>query len=471
MLDILIVEDDAGSREALAAWVVRQGSTCRATADLASARAALAERTPDLTLLDLELPDGSGLELLAALRDLPDTDVVMISGKTTVDAAIEALRQGARDFLTKPIVLPRLAAILKDLTVSAARRRELRRMRDELRDAGRFGDIVGASPVMRKVYDAIERVAPTDETVLVIGPTGTGKELAAAMVHRLSRRASGPFVALNCGAVSATLIESELFGHERGSFTGADRQRKGVFEQAQGGTLFLDEITEMTREMQVRLLRVLETGVLTRVGGASETRLDVRIIAATNRDPHAAVDAGVLRQDLLYRLCVFPLLLPPLSARGDDVALLAGSFLTQLNTENGTGKVFTQAALKRLGAWYWPGNVRELRNVVRRAWIMAGDLIDAVDVGIDDPLPSRATTPEDLVLRPGMRIEQAERQLIEATLSHVKGNKRTASDLLGISLKTLYSRLGVYAALQVADANGDPRARFAAAKDQLASCQ
>ncbi len=446
MLDVLIVEDDAASREALAAWITRQGMTCRTAADLAAARVALAESAPDLALVDLELPDGSGLDLFGVLADLPDTDVVMVSGKTTIDAAIEALRLGARDFLTKPIALPRLAAILKDLAVSAARRRELRRVRDQLRDAGRFGDIVGVSPVMRRVYDAIERVAPTQETVLVIGPTGSGKELAAGMVHRLSRRASGPFVALNCGAVSANLIESELFGHERGSFTGADRQRKGVFEQAEGGTLFLDEITEMTPDMQIRLLRVLETGTLTRVGGASEIRFDVRIIAATNRDPHKAVEAGVLRLDLLYRLYVFPLILPALRARGDDVLLLATSFLTQLNEENQTGKVFTQAALERLGAWQWPGNVRELRNVVRRSWIMSGDTIDAGDVAIDEPAAAPAGHCEDVVLRPGIRIDDAEKQLIEATLSHVNGNKRTASKLLGISLKTLYTRLSVYGA-------------------------
>jgi len=447
MLHVLIVEDDVASREALAAWMAQQGMSCRTAGDLLAARAALAESVPDLLLLDLELPDGSGLGLFDELRDMPDTDVVMISGKTTVDTAIEALRCGARDFLTKPVALPRLEKILDDLKIGAARRRELRRVREELRDAGRFGDIVGVSPAMRKVYDAIERVAPTDETVFVIGPTGTGKELTAAMVHRLSRRASGPFVALNCGAISPNLIESELFGHERGSFTGAERQRKGVFEQAQGGTLFLDEITEMSPDMQIRLLRVLETGLLTRVGGAGEVKLDVRIIAATNRDPHQAVETGALRQDLLYRLYVFPLLLPTLREREDDVALLAASFLAALNDEHRTGKVFTPEALGALRAWQWPGNVRELRNVVRRAWVLSGDVIDARDVVLEDG--ATAPTPggiDGLVLRPGTSIQDAEQQLIEATLAHVNGDKRAASDLLGISLKTLYTRLSVYAA-------------------------
>jgi two-component system, NtrC family, response regulator AtoC len=451
MLDVLIVEDDAASAEALATWITRQGMSCRVTADLSAARAALAQDAPDLALVDVELPDGSGLQLFDVLRELPGTEVVMISGKTTVDTAIEALRLGARDFLTKPVKLPRLAALVKDLSTSLARRRELRRVRDELRAAGRFGQIVGVSPVMLKVYDAIERVAPTDETVLIIGPTGTGKELAAAMVHQLSLRAGGPFVALNCGAVPANLIESELFGHERGAFTGADRQRKGVFEQAEGGTLFLDEITEMTPDMQVRLLRVLETGVLKRVGGSAPITLDARIIAATNRDPHAAVEAGVLRQDLLYRLYVFPLLLPPLSERGGDVVLLASSFLAQLNEENHTEKTCTPAALQALSARPWPGNVRELRNAVRRAWILCGDVLEAGDVAGDGQVAppaggQPAGSQDELVVRPGMRIKDVERQLIEATLSHVNGNKHTASDLLGISVKTLYTRLSVYAA-------------------------
>jgi two-component system response regulator AtoC len=445
MLDVLIVDDDVCSRETLAAWIGHQGMSCRAAADLADARAAVAENAPDLALLDIDLPHGSSLNLFNDLRDLPGTDVVMISGKTSVDAAIEAFRLGARNFLTKPIVLPRLASILRERSISAPWRRELRRVRDELRDAGRFGDLVGVSPAMRKVYREIERVAPTDETVLIHGATGTGKELTAAMIHRLSRRASGPFVALNCGAIPASLIESELFGHERGSFTGADRQRKGVFERAQGGTLFLDEITEMTPDMQVRLLRVLETDLLTRVGGVSEVDLDVRIIAATNRDPHAAVEAGELRLDLFYRLYAFPLLLPPLKDRGEDVELLAGSFLSRLNQEHQTGKVFTRSALQRLGAWHWPGNVRELRNVVDRAWIMSDELIDTCDVTIDDSASPHPGAHGKVVVRPGVSIEVVERQLIEATLAHVGGDKRTASELLGISLKTLYSRLNLYA--------------------------
>ncbi|MGQ0553583.1 MAG: sigma-54-dependent transcriptional regulator [Planctomycetota bacterium] len=446
MLDVLIVEDDAASRDALAAWVEQRGLRCRSSGSLAAARAALIEAAPDIILLDLMLPDGSGLQLLDDLRKLPESDVVVISGNSTVRMTVDSFHSGAYDVLTTPLKLPQLETLLQKLTVSTARRRELRRVRGELPGTGHFGDLVGISPVMRRLYKSIEQVAPTDETVLLSGPTGSGKELVAAVVHRFSRRASAPFVALNCGAISAGLIESELFGHERGAFTGADRQRKGVFEQACGGTLFLDEITEMTADMQVRLLRVLEAGVLTRVGGTASIKLDVRIIAATNRDPYAAMLAGNLRQDLFYRLYVVPLVLPALNERGDDVNLLAKHFLARLSLDHGESKVFSAPALQKIAAWSWPGNVRELRNAVRRAWLVSGDTIEAEHVTLAASTAPGCDAGGDVVLRPGTRIDAAEKLLIQATLTHVRGDKRVASDLLGISLKTLYSRLSVYAA-------------------------
>jgi two-component system, NtrC family, response regulator AtoC len=317
------------------------------------------------------------------------------------------------------------------------------RRSEELRDTGCFGLMVGVSPAMRAVYATIERVAPTDATVFVIGATGTGKELAANMVHRLSRRAAGPFVALNCGAVAANLIESELFGHERGAFTGAERQHRGLFERASGGTLFLDEVTEMAPDLQVRLLRVLERGELVRVGGSDPVPIDVRIIAASNRDPQAAVLDGTLRQDLLYRLYVVPLRMPCLAERDQDLALLATRFLAQLNDEHGTATVFAHGVPKALAARRWPGNVRELRNAVHRAWILSDDVIEADTLAMDERLPPAADA--ELRLRAGMSIREVERHLIETTLMHVKGDKLAASDLLGISIKTLYTRLSVYA--------------------------
>jgi two-component system, NtrC family, response regulator AtoC len=461
MLTVLIVEDDADARAALHAWIERQGHSVEEAETLEAARASLAARPCDLVLVDLELPDGSGLELAAELRDLADTDCVIVSGKATVESAIEALRLGARDFLPKPVELPRLQSLLQIMARATALRREVRQLRGELKRLGRFGDMVGVSPAMQRVYEALERVAPTDETVLVTGETGTGKELTAATIHRLSRRTGKPFVALNCGGVAPTLIESELFGHERGAFTGADRLRKGVFEQADGGTLFLDEITEMPPEMQVKLLRVLETFKVTRVGGNTELSVDVRIVAATNRDPHEAVRAGALRQDLLYRLLVFPVALPPLRDRRGDVAQLAEIFLRAVDKDReGEPRSFTAAAQERLAAYRWPGNVRELRNVVRRAAIMAtGETIDVRDLPLEGtPAPAVVTAgAESPQLRPGMTVEEAERKLIEATLAHADGDKRQAAEMLGISLKTLYTRLKVYDAARSATAAAEAR--------------
>lgn len=464
MLDVLIVEDDDASREALDAWLRAQGLDCRPCEDIAAGRAAVAERLPDLAILDLELPDGSGLELLSELSELADTEVVMASGRTTVDAAIDALRLGARDFLTKPLDMDRLGLIVRNLARTAELRREVNALRGELRRMGRFGSLVGSSPAMQKVYEQIERVAPTSETVFVTGSTGTGKEVTAATLHQLSRRSKQPLVALNCGAVPANLIESELFGHERGAFTGADKRHKGVFERASGGTLLLDELAEMPLEAQVKLLRVLETSRLTRVGGSEEIEVDVRVIAATNRDPHEAVADGCMREDLLYRLYVFPIELPDLAERGDDVIMLAQVFLDQLNEKNDTAKVLSRAAKAKLRAHDWPGNIRELLNAIRRAHIMAredeigpGELpfdVDASalrddDAGEDEGRAS--VKPVDvpagsIVIEPGLSIAEVEQRLIEATLEQLDGDKKSAAKQLGISLKTLYARLKVYAA-------------------------
>jgi DNA-binding NtrC family response regulator len=321
--------------------------------------------------------------------------------------------------------------------------REIGSLRGELRRLGRFGGLVGASPRMQAVYDLVTKVAPTDVPVLVVGETGTGKEVVANTVHAMSRRREHPFVAVNCGAIAPGVIESELFGHERGSFTGADRAHKGYFEKATGGTLFLDEITEMTAELQVKLLRALETGKVERVGGGDPVKVDVRVVAATNRRPEQAVADGRLREDLLYRLNVFPIVLPPLRERGEDVVLIAEDFLAGLNKEcQGPVKTFTRAALARLRAHSWPGNVRELRNVVQRAFILAQNEIDV------DALPlgggSEERSGASMVVRVGTTIEEAEKRLILATLEHCAGDKKAAAELLGISLKTLYNRLNVY---------------------------
>jgi DNA-binding NtrC family response regulator len=295
---------------------------------------------------------------------------------------------------------------------------------------------------MQALYEMLNRVAPTDASVFLIGESGTGKDLAAQTLHLLSRRSKAPFLPLNCGAISPTLIESELFGHERGSFTGAQRRHKGYFERAHMGTLFLDEITEMPIELQVKLLRVLETGTVVRIGGDQAVDVDVRVIAATNRDPQKAVNDGKLREDLLYRLQVFPVHMPPLRERGDDVQLLADYFLGQLNERQGTGKLFSEEAMDRLRSHSWPGNVRELKNVVHRAFIMADNEITPRclprEVGGD------SGSVRSLNFQVGTSIEEVERRLIMATLDAYGGNKRKTADVLGVSLKTLYNRLNTY---------------------------
>jgi DNA-binding NtrC family response regulator len=305
---------------------------------------------------------------------------------------------------------------------------------------GRFGQLHGASEAMRNVYAMIERVAPTPATVFVVGESGSGKELVARTIHDRSESRRGPFVAINCGAIPTNLIEAELFGHEKGAFTGASRQHRGCFERAAGGTLFLDEITEMAPEMQVRLLRVLATGRFMRAGGDGEIAADARIIAATNRDPQSAVRDGLLREDLMYRLAVFPIHLPPLAERDGDAELIAELFLRELNERDGTDKRFSRAALSAIRTYGWPGNVRELRNAVQRAFIMAEDVVD-INLGelAGPEIPGMC-----LKFPVGTSIAEMERQAIYATLDHCKGNKRRCAEILGVSLKTLYNRLAAY---------------------------
>jgi len=307
---------------------------------------------------------------------------------------------------------------------------------------GRFGRLYGSSPVMQEVYRMIEKVAPTEATVFITGESGCGKELVARTIHERSPRGRGPFVAINCGAIPQNLIEAELFGHERGAFTGANRQHRGCFERAEGGTLFLDEITEMAPEMQVRLLRVLETGRFMRVGGDGEIRTNVRVLTATNRDALDAVRDGRLREDLMYRLAVFPIVLPPLREREGDTELLAEHFLQMLNVEAGASKRFSRAALTTIRAHHWPGNVRELKNAVHRAFIMAEDMVELDLAGLACP----AVEGECLRVPVGTSLAEMERQAIFATLDHCRGNKRRAAEMLGVSLKTLYNRLTAYQA-------------------------
>ncbi|MGH7338050.1 MAG: sigma-54-dependent transcriptional regulator, partial [Myxococcota bacterium] len=344
----LLVDDQPSHLEAMQALVERRGFQTRTAGSLASARKALEEENFDLLITDLQLPDGTSLDLLPLMEQRPAMDLVLVTGHASVDTAVQALRGGAADYLTKPIDIRRLEQVLAHVQRAARLRGQVGALREELRGLGRFGRMIGASAPMQAVYDQVLKVARTDATVLVTGETGTGKELVAETLHELSERADGPFVPLNCGAISPNLIESELFGHEKGSFTGATERRLGCFERADGGTLFLDEITEMSAELQVKLLRALESSTVQRVGGNEPIPVDVRVIAATNRDPHPAVADGSLREDLLYRLLVFPIHMPPLRNRDDDLDLLADYFLAQHNRRGGTHKELTRAARERL---------------------------------------------------------------------------------------------------------------------------
>jgi DNA-binding NtrC family response regulator len=371
-LRVLIVEDDLATRKGLEESIKDLGGEARSVGTVKEASRALEDFDPRLLIVDIHLPDGDGIEVLRAARESdPDREGIVITGQGSIDNAIEALRAGAVDYLLKPLRPAQLEVVFNRL---ADRRRlefEVETLRAELQETGRLGDLVGRSPIMMEIFEIIRRVAKSNAPVLITGASGTGKEVAARTIHRLSRRGGKPFVAFNCGAISPTLIESELFGHERGSFTGADKRRVGYFEEAAGGTLFLDEITEMGSELQVKLLRVLEDRTLRRVGGSQELKVDVRLVSATNRDPLDAIKHKKLREDLYYRLNVFPLALPTLAARRDDISLLAEYFRKMIEEQERGGVAgWDPKALELLQSYEWPGNVRELRNIVHRAYVM-----------------------------------------------------------------------------------------------------
>jgi len=454
MAHALIVDDDPDVVEWLQEVARMEGFTIARAHSLREARIELGRQRPDVLLTDLRLPDGEGIELVRELEKPDATEVIVVTGHATVDSAVAALRAGASDYLVKPADLERVQAVLRHAKKTSALQHEIGSLRDELRKLGRFGRILGSSPCMQTAYDQLSRVAPTSATVLLIGESGTGKELAAQTLHDLSRRREAPFLPLNCGAVAPQLIESELFGHERGSFTGADRQHKGFFERANGGSIFLDEITEMPMELQVKLLRVLETGSFTRVGGTQPISSDVRVIAATNREPEKAVADGKLREDLYHRLNVFPVRLPPLRERGSDIEQLAQYFLDELNRVEGTHKTFSRESLVRLYQHTWPGNVRELRNYVQRAYIMADDQIEC-DIGSSTEAP-KSEDGTTVTIRVGTPLEEVERRVTMATLAYCGHVKRKAAEILGVSLKTLYNRLEAYGGKDPGDqeANG-----------------
>jgi two-component system response regulator AtoC len=435
---VLIVDDDPDFLALLSSLVAGRRFEVVSATTLAEARARIAAQSPDVVLVDLELPDGCGLDLLDG-RQPADPEVVLITGRASLTSAVDALRRGATDYLTKPVDVPHLNGLLDRLTRGLQVKRERGVVRSDGRTPARFGALVGASPAMQAVYDLVERVARTDAATLLTGETGTGKEVVARTIHGLGARRKKPFVAVDCGSVSPSLIESELFGHERGSFTGAERIHRGYFERAHPGTLFLDEITETPLELQVKLLRVLETSTVTRVGAEAGIPIDVRIVAATNRPLDAALAEGRLREDLFYRLHVFPIELPPLRERGDDVELLAEHFLAQLNVGAGTSKRLTPASGARIRRHPWPGNLRELRNVVHRAFILAAG--DAVDL-----IPGEGPVTSTLAIPLGTSLAESERQLVLAALDRFEGDTEKVAAALQITPTDLRARLRRYKA-------------------------
>jgi two-component system, NtrC family, response regulator AtoC len=450
MSHALIVEDDADSAQAMAELVAMQGFSVATAGSLRDARRQLALQQPDVVLLDLRLPDGSGMALFDDVELISRSEVVLVTGHATLETSIEALRVGAADYLVKPVSGKQLQGVLSRVMKPAALNAEIATLKNEWDSKGRFGGLVGRSASMGRVCEQISRVATTGVPVFITGESGTGKEVVARTVHDLSRRRANPFLAVNCGAISPQLIESEIFGHEKGSFTGAERQHQGFFERANGGTLFLDEITEMPLELQVKLLRVLESGTFMRVGSTQLQEADVRVIAATNRDAEGAIAAGALRDDLWYRLNVFPIALPPLRERPEDIEILAVHFLSDIGRKEGRDKRFAPQALARLAAGRWPGNVRELRNVVQRAYIMALD-----DVITEEWLPPArgegraspaAQAGPSVTFNVGTSMAQAEKELILATLKAYGNHKERTAAVLGLSLKTLYNRLKEYGA-------------------------
>jgi DNA-binding NtrC family response regulator len=440
---VLIVEDDRSTRIGLTELVRAWGFLADAAADGEEALQKITTFRPSIMISDLVMPGMDGLALLKATQDAgSDLMTVILTAQGTVETAVDAIKQGAYDYLTKPVDPQRLHILLEKIVERLETLREVKALRRQLRDQGSFGQLIGHSPEMRKIYQVIEQAAPTSASVLITGESGTGKELVAQTVHQLSPRAAYPYVGINCAAIPETLLESEIFGHEKGAFTGAVDRRQGCFELADRGTLFLDEIAEMVPATQVKLLRVLQERKFRRIGGRNEQVVDVRIIAATNADPVDAVKSGRLREDLFYRLNVFAIQLPPLRERREDLGLLIQAFLTEFNTRNNKSvAAVNPEAMRILESYHWPGNVRELRNVMERATILAqGEFIEPRHLpGL--LVQAGQATDRAVSLSPGTTVEEAERRLIVMTLEHTKGNKTRAAEILGISLKTLHNKL------------------------------
>jgi DNA-binding NtrC family response regulator len=454
---ILVVDDEAGCREGLRRLLEAWGYRAETAASAEEALALLEKSRPNAVITDLVMPGMDGLEFIRRLKSEYPVPVIVLTGHGTIEQAVEAIRLGAQDILEKPIESDKLKILLEKMAGTREMLTEILRLRNELRGRGAFGPLRGISDRIKEVFLQIEQVAPSTLSVLIAGESGTGKELVAQTLHQLSPRKRREFVAVNCAAIPATLLESEIFGHEKGSFTGAVQRKIGCFEMAHQGTLFLDEIAEMDLSLQAKLLRVLQEQKFRRVGGTEVIEADVRVIAATNREPAEAIATGKLREDLYYRLNVFTINLPPLRERPEDIPLLSRHLAEQYADRSGFSvPEFDPAAMDIFLAHTWPGNVRELKNAVERATLLSrGDtilpkhlppqILEAASAsdGTAETESDRADGPS-VVLRVGATIADAEREMIRSTLVHTAGNKTRAAKLLSISLKTLHNKVKKY---------------------------
>jgi DNA-binding NtrC family response regulator len=447
---VLIVEDEGNERSGLADLIGAWGYRTETAQDGMEALEKIAAWAPGIVLTDHAMPGMTGLELLERLAgQAEDIKVILLTGQGTVELAVNAMKMGAYDFLVKPVDLPRLRAMLQNAARLRGTEAEKEALKRELRDRGVLGCLIGSSRRMQEIFHLIEMVAPSSASVLITGASGTGKELVARTIHQLSPRKNKPFIAINCAAIPETLIESEIFGHEKGAFTGALERRVGCFELAEGGTLLLDEIGEMPVATQAKLLRVLEDRKLRRLGSKQETTVDVRVLAATNKIPEEAVANGELRNDLYYRLNVFNIPMPLLREHREDIPELVKELLKDMNAKHGRNvRGVSEAVMQAFLQCPWPGNVRELRNVLERAVIVCEAAVVEerhLPPGFGRAMPAlTAGDPNAVHLGVGTTVEEAERLLILKTLESTHNNKTRAAEILGISLKTLHNKLKEY---------------------------
>ena len=456
---VLIVEDEENERSGLAELVSAWGYRTETAKDGAEGLEKVAGWSPGIVITDLKMPRMGGLELLERIAAQPQAvAVILLTAQGTIDVAVEAMKSGAYDFIQKPVDPARLRTILTNAVRQRGTERELEVTRRKLRDTGMLGSLVGSSKKMQEIFRLVEQVAPSTASVLITGESGTGKELVARTIHEMSPRKGRPFVAINCSAIPETLIESEIFGHEKGAFTGALERRAGCFELAEEGTLLLDEIGEMPVGTQAKLLRVLEDHKLRRLGSKVETPVDVRVLAATNKVPEEAVGRGELRNDLYYRLNVFNIAMPPLREHKEDLPELVPALLAEVNSKHDrqVGAV-SDAVMQLFQDYSWPGNVRELRNTLERAVIVCqSPEIEPKHLppGFGQGLPRpRVEEPNAVRLGVGTTVDEAEKMLILKTLEFTNNNKTRAAEILGISLKTLHNKLKEYNSSVTADAS------------------